>query len=474
MPSGQQAIFNPAINVNFKACQWRLFRLQPILLSIILAGTTQLCGAESELQPTKSPAITVQTTFRSGTDSFHSLSRPALQSPGMQFKADEGAAGANKLQSSDFEIPAGTTVVPFRLMANFIVVTVWLSNKKVSLMLDSGAVNFISPALARKLGLKVKGNYLSYGAGNKSVTGGATIIPSVRIGNLVLRNQKFYAVPLPYALMHLVRPEIVGGIGYQVLRQLPVRVDYVHQTLTFYGGQDALLHHTDKGIKVSFFLYGQTPVIHGNIDGVSGLFQIDTGFDGALSLSAPFVARNQLMQKYSPRLSGFAGEGVGGREIAYFTRADTLTIGFNLFVHSLVAELLEDKGGMGADSELAGNIGARILKQFDVTFDYPHRVIYFAENANYGKPESFNLTGLAPRITPEGLKVMSVFDDSPASDAGVSPGDIILSINGRSGRDLDAAFLWKALWRTPGTILHLKILHNGKNKQIQLKLRELL
>ena len=60
---------------------------------------------------------------------------------------------------------------------------------------------------------------------------------------------------------------------------------------------------------------------------------------------------------------------------------------------------------------------------------------------------------LAPRITPEGLKVVSVFEGSPAAAAGISPGDTILAINGHTGRQLNAPFLFYILRQPVGTIV---------------------
>lgn len=73
----------------------------------------------------------------------------------------------------------------------------------------------------------------------------------------------------------------------------------------------------------------------------------------------------------------------------------------------------------------------------------------------------FNRAGFAPRITAEGLKVISVFQDSPASKAGIAPGDLILKINGRPGQNLDVPFLYQLLRQPPGTLLHIQLRHQG-------------
>lgn len=196
---------------------------------------------------------------------------------------------------------------------------------------DTGAVNFVSPSLARTLGLTVKGQYTSYGMGEKSLTSGITTMSLVRIGRLAFRDQPFHVVPLPYALSHAFRPKIVGVIGYEILSRMPVRIDYVTQTLTFYDDPSEFAH-LNRRVSIPFLLYGVTPVIHGGVDGISGLFQIDTGSDSSLTLFSPFVARHDLVNTYSPRLQGFAGEGMNGPESAYFVRAHTVQISPQIFL----------------------------------------------------------------------------------------------------------------------------------------------
>lgn len=70
--------------------------------------------------------------------------------------------------------------------------------------------------------------------------------------------------------------------------------------------------------------------------------------------------------------------------------------------------------------------------------------------------------------------VISVFHDSPAGEAGIAPGDVILAINGHPGHDLDVPFLYELLRQPPGTLLRVELLHQGVQKNVEIRLRELL
>jgi gag-polyprotein putative aspartyl protease/aspartyl protease len=305
--------------------------------------------------------------------------------------------------------------MPIRLVAQEPVLSASLNHRKSGeFLLDTGAGNSITPETARQLGLKVEWGDSGIGMGNNSFQVGDTRIASIQIGGVILRNQHFSVVSLPYAATHASQPRLVGTLGYELLKTLAVKIDYYHKTLTLTDGRS--FRYTGHGIAVPFFFRGTQPVVEGTIDGIHGTFQIDTGSDASLSLFAPFVKRNALTQRLAPHLRGFAGEGLGGPETAYFVRSQTLSIG-GIQVHHVVTELLEDSSGIGAEEEDAGNIGSGTLEKFNITFDYSHHALYFDKNGNFGRPDVFNRSGLAIQIQPEGVVVASVLKDSPAEEA---------------------------------------------------------
>jgi hypothetical protein len=363
-------------------------------------------------------------------------------------------------------------VMPIRFVAQTPVVSASLNHQKPSeFFFDSGAVNSITPETARRLGLAVEWGFGGVGLGNSPFRVGRTQISSIQIGGVTLHNQLFSVVALPYSATHGSQPGVVGTLGYELLKKLAVEIDYDHKTLTLSDGQS--FRYTGHGVAVPFFFRGTQPVVEGAIDGIPGTFQIDTGSDASLSLFAPFVKRNELTQRLAAHLQGFAGEGLGGPETAYFVRSQTLSIG-GIQVHHLVTELLEDSEGIGAEREDAGNVGTGTLKQFNITFDYSHRTLYFDKNTNFGRPDVFNRSGLAVQIKPEGIVVASVLGDSPAEEADIFAGDTILAINDLFGDQITAERLFDILWQQPGTVVRLNIGHLGTTRDVQIKLRDIL
>ena len=67
------------------------------------------------------------------------------------------------------------------------------------------------------------------------------------------------------------------------------------------------------------------------------------------------------------------------------------------------------------------------------------------------------------------IKVMRVSDDSPAAEAGLAPGDIILSMGGQKLETLPD--FYKRLWSTgaPGVEVQLKVLHGTEIRDVTIK-----
>jgi PDZ domain len=121
-----------------------------------------------------------------------------------------------------------------------------------------------------------------------------------------------------------------------------------------------------------------------------------------------------------------------------------------------------------------GIMSVGTLKQFNITFDYPHHTRYFDKNAHFGKPDVFNRSGLAVQIKPEGPVVASVLENSPAQETGILGGDTIAAIDGWMGDQITAERLVDIFWRRPGTVVRLSICHLGATRDVHIKLRDIL
>ena len=70
------------------------------------------------------------------------------------------------------------------------------------------------------------------------------------------------------------------------------------------------------------------------------------------------------------------------------------------------------------------------------------------------------------------FRVTQVQDDSPASEAGVQAGDVLVSLDGRPASELRKWKVTEALKR-PGAQVEMVLKRNGNNMRIKMTLRRL-
>ena len=70
--------------------------------------------------------------------------------------------------------------------------------------------------------------------------------------------------------------------------------------------------------------------------------------------------------------------------------------------------------------------------------------------------------GVTVAVTQVGIKITEVYEDSPAKNAGLKAGDIILSVDGKSTQGLSASELAELVSGQNGTKVALRVLRNGQ------------
>lgn len=327
---------------------------------------------------------------------------------------------------------------------------------------DTGSGNLMTASLASHLGLKPESS-TTLKAGGGLVPAKVVKVATVNIGELTLSDQFFAVVDTPVTQGH-------DGIfiGDLLLQNLPIRIDFEKQEITFYSKQG--FEYSGKGAAVPIHSKDGMLLAEATVDGLDGLFGIDTGDMYSLSLFSPFVMQHKLVQHYGAKIQGYAGEGFGGADRGFFTRADTLLMG-HVEVVRPITMLSTDTVGAESSTTVAGNIGLHILRQFNVVFDGPHGRMYLEKNANYGKPDIFNRAGLMLNYNPDNLKIMTVIPGGPGAKAGLKPDDMITQINGKPPTD---ETMQNAFTRPVGTVLRLTIRHDVKTRTVSLVLKNIL
>lgn len=373
----------------------------------------------------------------------------------------------------DFAIAGAKTsaTIPFELLNNHIYVQVKLNGKgPFRLLFDSGGAYIVTPELAKELGLKSEGALQGRGVGEQSEDVGLSKMGEVQFGEVSLHDQLFAIFPMT-AFVSAEGVTTGGLIGYEVFKRFVVKIDYEHSLLTF--TLPSAFTYQGAGTVLPFKFNAHIPQVDGEIDGIPGKFDIDTGSRSSLDLLVPFIEKHDLRKHYAPKFQAVTGWGVGGAARSELTRAKLLRLG-SVEVPAPVTELSIQKKGAFTDVYVAGNVGAGVLKRFNITFDYTRQQLIFEPNANLAKPDTFDRAGWWINAKDAAFEVLDVVAGGPAEQVGIKVGDKILAIDGRAPAELPLpAARVKLKTDPPGSKLRLRVSSGGAEREVVLTLRDL-
>jgi len=372
---------------------------------------------------------------------------------------------------SDIVLPPhkDSVAVPFRLTAdNRILVPLTLDSRRtVEAEFDSGGSLILQPATIAALGLGTQGRSKQSGGGEGTSTATNGRIGSVGLGGASVHDLAFHSIAFaPDAPDQAL-------VGLEILQRFVVRFDFDRQVMTL--TRPEAFAYRGHGTIVPFHFQDNQPEIKGSIDGVAGLFAVDTGDNSSLLLIAPFARHYGLVERYQADLP-YGGTAIGATHGVWARkRAGTVTFdgpdGRALVeVHDPITRISLQQGGFDANRDVSANIGLGILKQFNLTFDYQRQQLILEPNHLYGHKDVFNRAGL--RFKPQGpaWAVTTIYPGTPASDAGLRPGDIVTRINGRAADKLSMEALGALMLGAVGSRLEL----DTADRHVTLVLRDLL
>jgi hypothetical protein len=395
----------------------------------------------------------------------------------MSFPAQQLLTAGERQQtpSADFKIANGktSTTVPFDLIDNRIVINVKLGGKgPFRFIFDSGASAVVAPEVVRGLGLNIENLQTGGGGvGEQLVERGETTIPTVEVGDIHLPAQEFGVLSFADTKYVFGANRIDGIIGFPLFKRLVVRVDYERKQLTF--TEPSQFTYKGQGTIVPIDFDRHLPLVKGELDGVPGIFVIDTGARSSLILYGPFIERNNLRTKYKASFEGITGWGIGGPVRSQIVRVKTLKLGA-VEVQNLIARLSLQKSGALTSANRAALVGPDVLKQFTTIFDYSRRQMIFEKNGQYGKPDSYDRSGMWFGQDGNHFEVIDVIAGGPAAEAGIRVGDQILEIDGKAVEQLDLPSVRLRFKNdSPKKRVRLVLQRDGEKREVSLILRDL-
>jgi len=265
---------------------------------------------------------------------------------------------------------------------------------------------------------------------------------------------------------------IHGIIGYDLFHDYVVEVNYKTKTIKFYDPNGYEHPQGKRSQTLPMTIIRNKPFIDGKVlvegdEYIPVRLLLDTGSGDAVWL---FRDEEKGLEVPLKNYDDFLGKGLNGDIFGKRTMVNRIKFGDFSFKDAKAAfpnmdtfSALESIGGRN------GSLGGEILRRFNIVFDYPHNVITLTKNGNYKDAFHYNMSGLelqhngvryiAERIAdsrgvvrtdeksfgdvqilvenrtrlslvPE-IIVSGIRAGSPADEAGLQEGDVILAVNGK-------------------------------------------
>ncbi len=294
----------------------------------------------------------------------------------------------------------------FEMISDHIYMTCKIEGQTVHMLVDTGAYqSSISPKVASALVDAHRNTDLHLqGFGPKS----PEVKKWTRKVKLELPGVAFRAslMILPLDFGGEVHP-LDGALGMDFMAQLRVRIDYLHQTITF-SPPNAGTVPNERGIVLLSKRSVHVPVtmVSGSAPPLTGSMYVDTGASGTMVI------------EHHPGLplQGLADDaivGIGGEDKVHTVRLTSFTFA-GMTIRAPEADVLTAKGDK-YDAKVLGGIGGELLRRFSVTLDLQHRHVYFDPyTAAMDDPNALPNLPAAPPLSDE---MKSLLAKAQAGDA---------------------------------------------------------
>ncbi len=380
--------------------------------------------------------------------------------------------------SQGFELSKGKKFekVKFQLINNLIIIPIEVNGAKLSFILDSGVSKPILFNVSDQDSIQLKNvseitiRGLGDGDPIQALSSKGNFFKLKEVRNI---NQLLYVVlDKEMNFSPSLGIPIHGIIGYDLFRDFVVEVNYSSQYIKFHDPEFYVEKENSKSQKLPLYIRRNKAYIDGNVgfnevDEVSVKLLVDTGSSDAVWL---FEDEDKGLDIPLQNYEDFLGKGLNGKIFGKRTKVNSIKIGEFSVKDAKAA--FPDMNTFSNATILAGrngSVGGGILKRFNIIFNYPAKEITLKKNGNFAKPFQYNMCGLqlqhngvryiADRIADRRGVVMNSerkFGDvqilmqnrtrlslvpeiivsgiragSPAQEAGLKEGDIILAVNGK-------------------------------------------
>ena len=381
-------------------------------------------------------------------------------------------------------------IIPFEQINNLIVIPVEVNGLPLKFILDTGVKHTL--LVDRVYGDIMQMNYqrrVQLLGADRNQTMTALVAPNVRIdiGDVRHPNETLLVLEEDFLQFEKIfGTDVQGIIGYEFFRNFIVKIDYARKRIVVYDRQrfkvpkrkykpvPIQIEFGKPHVNAQLLLLPHNDSIANN-DTIHGQFLIDSGASFDLLLDVNADSSLLLPQN---TIEGDLGRGLGGILEGKIGKIQQWQV--HSFPFDGVTTFFQDNEYFSDLVEMQGRqgiVGAGLLRRFIVIFDYANNVMYLKKSRYFNDPFYVNMSGMVLEdgfFLEDGYIIEQVIPNSPSDEAGILAGDVIISVNGRRGTQLNRTYLRDTFRSRPNKRVKLKIRRGETILSFKFRLRELI
>jgi len=281
--------------------------------------------------------------------------------------------------------------IPFQLADSLIYIQASINGSHLLwMMLDTGSsVTVFDETVSKMLGIRFLGEGNVDGPGQGSIqklafANHATLM----FAGEELGDQTVATLSLEWFSREVGR-STDGFLGSNVFRNYVVEIDYANQVLRFHDPAAYCYSGSGQHLPLQF-IWNDIPTVHAEVvaqDGtaIDGVFLVDSGATTAIWLTKAFSEAHPEVLSAQDMIEVPNVAAVGGELSARLGRVPAIRLG-GFVISNPLTQFSQNTSGILANPDLAGIIGAQMLRRFRVTFDYAHGEMVLEPNEHFGDP----------------------------------------------------------------------------------------
>jgi len=369
--------------------------------------------------------------------------------------------------------------IPFSISGNWIFIKLKINNSdSLHFIVDTGVdETIISKKKAEELHLKFNKKALFSGAfGGDSVAYSENNI--ITIGNCKLDSIILVQVPLEN-LEQTFGVAVDGLIGEALFKKYIVHINFSKSTIQLSNNINDFIKN-DSFVPLKIEIIEKVPIVNASFiingnDTIRAKCMIDIGFRNSIAFCSPFINRYQLYAKLK-KFYTFNATGLLSEEKSYMARLNSLFLG-PYKMDSIPFMLTNSVSGTLSSVSYDGIIGMDVLLRFrSLCFDYKNNTLFLGRYSFVADTlfSDVNCSGLELKKNADKTVIVNaVYDNSPASEAGLKAKDELVFIQGKNIAELELTEIKKIL-RMKGKTIELIVRRSNLIKHFEINLRELI